>query len=114
MAAVQHLVARPGIAAREQTDKLVGAGAADDAFGIETEMGGDGMAQLGRGAVGIPENLVCDIAIGGNSLWTGAERALVRGKTDDALRAGDLGFAADIRRDVENARRAARVPLELR
>src|SRR6185312_10738686 len=107
--AVDDLVAGPGIGARQEADELVGAGAADDARRIEPVAPGDRLAQRHRPAIGIAVDLLRLGAIGLDGARARTERALVRGEADDARHALDLGLAADIGSDVEDAGPRCRV-----
>ena len=102
--AVQHLVAGAGISAQQQRDQLVRAGAADDPRRVEPVLAADRLAQRLGAAVGIAVDLVGQRPIGGDRLRARAERAFVRGEADRPLDPGDLGLAADIGGDVEDAR----------
>src|SRR5690349_24563694 len=104
VAAVDHFIAGTGIAAGEELDELVGAGAADDARSVESVAPRQRLAQLDRAAIGITVELAGNRAIGGHRAWARAKRALVRGKPDEPVDALDLGLAADIGSDVEDAR----------
>ncbi len=77
--AVQHLVARPGIAAQQQPDQFVRAGAADDARRVEPVMAADRLAQLAGVAVGIAVDVAGQRAIGGDRAL-GSARARFRSR----------------------------------
>ena len=51
MLGVDRLVAVDEIRLRQQMQEVVGAGAADDALGVEAEGAADGFAQIAGGAV---------------------------------------------------------------
>ena len=88
--------------------QLVRAGAADDALRVDPVTAAERLAQVDRAAVGIAVQLGSGVAVGGDGARARPERALVGGEADHARDAGDLGFAADIRRNVEDARLRAR------
>jgi hypothetical protein len=62
------------------------------------------MAQFVGAAVGVAVDLAGERAIRGDRLGARPERALVRGQADRPFEAFELGIAADIGGDVEDAR----------
>ncbi len=100
---VDRLVAVGQIGVGDEIEQIVGAGAADDAVGIEPESAPDRLAQLGRGAVRIVLEMLGERAIGGDRLRARAERRLVRGKLDHARDAGRRAPARHIGIDGEHA-----------
>ena len=101
--AVEHLVAGPGIGAHQQLDQLVGAGAADHALGIEVEAGADRLAQRPGTAVRVTVHDRDRRAQGRDRPGARPERRLVGRELDDIRHALDLGLAADVGLDLQNA-----------
>jgi hypothetical protein len=100
---VDRLVAVGQIGVGDQIEQIVGAGAADDAVGVEPESAPDRLAQLGRGAVRVILEMLGERPIGGDRLRARAERRLVRGKLDHARHAGRGASARHIGIDGEHA-----------
>src|SRR6202030_1477961 len=100
--------ARPGIGALQQRDQLVRAGAADDARRVEPMMPPERLAQPGGAAIRVAVDLAGEGLVRGDRLRAGAERAFVRGEPDRPRHAFGVRLAADVRRNVEDARSGPR------
>ena len=100
---VDRLVARPDEGVGEQVEKLVRAGAAHDARGIEPERAPDCFAQLGRRAVGIFVQALGLRHIGFDRLAPRPERRLVRGQLEHPGDAGSAALARHVSVDRHHA-----------
>src|SRR5262249_57075319 len=80
-----------------------GAGAANDAVGIEPKGAADGLTQRGRVAVGVVLKALADRVIGGYRPWARPERSFVRRQLEHTGDAGRRAPARDIRIDREHA-----------
>ena len=103
MRGVDRLVAVGEIGARQQIEQIVGAGAADDAGGIEPERAADRLAQLGRRAVRIILEMLADRVVGRDRLRARPERRLVGRQLEDLGDARRAALAGHIGVDVEHA-----------
>src|SRR3546814_16353549 len=99
MGAVEHLVARAGIALDQELDQLVGPGAADDPRLVQPVASGDRRPEVGRGTVRITVQIAGEGPVGGDGARAGAARALVRSQPDRLPSAGP-----DRKRAVEGQR----------
>jgi hypothetical protein len=104
MLAVEHLVAGAGIGAGEQAENLVGAGAADNALGIEAVARADRLAQRDGAAIRVAMHAGGGLVIGLDGARARAQSALVRRQLHRIGIAGDLRLAADIGFDGVDAR----------
>ena len=104
MRGVDRLVAVGEIGARQQIQQVVGAGAADDAVGIEPERAPDRLAQLARRAVRI---ILADASatdlIGRDRARARPERRLVRRQLEHLGDARRAALAGHIGLDIEHA-----------
>jgi len=99
-----RLVALGKIGVRQQIKDLIGAGAADDAVGIEPEGAADRLAQHPRGAFRIILQMRRGLLVDLDRLWRGAERRLV-GRQLEHLAAlfRHRALAGRVGRNIENA-----------
>src|SRR5262249_589536 len=100
---MDRLVTVAQIGVGDEVEQVIGAGSAHDAVGIEPEGVSDGLAEGRRRAVRIVLQMVGDGAIGGDRLWTRAQRGLVRGQLEYARDAGGGASARHVRVDSEHA-----------
>src|SRR5205823_9167843 len=76
----------------------------DDAGRIEPVVLPESLAQLLSIAVRVAMDLARESPVGSHCLAARPERALVRGEADRTLDPGHLGFAADIRANLQDPR----------
>ena len=99
-----RLIATAEIGVRQQIEDLVGAGAADDAVGIEPEGAADRLAQQPRCAFRIVLQMRRGLLIGRNGLRRGPERRLVGRQLEHlAARLRHRALAGRVGRNIENA-----------
>ncbi|MNY09624.1 hypothetical protein D3C86_1425440 [compost metagenome] len=87
----------------QQGEDLVRAVAEDQTLALQTVMGGHGVTQLARAAVGIDVDVLQRGGIGLTRLLAGAQGVLVRGQLHRLGEARDGALAAHIGGDVEDA-----------
>ena len=99
-----RLVAMAEIDVRQQIEDFVGAGAADDAVGIEPEGAADRLAQHARGSFRIILQMRRGFLVDRDGLRRRAERRLVGGQLEHlAARLRHRALARRVGRNIENA-----------
>ena len=83
-------------------DDVVGAGAADDALGVEAETLADSRPQGRCRAVRVAVRVGGTGGDRGGDAWRRAEGAFVRGELDHLHAAGELGLAGGVGVDLED------------
>ena len=100
---VDRLVAVDEIGLRQQMQEIVGAGAADDALGIEPERMPDRLAQIARRTVRIILEMIGGGLVGRDRARARPERRLVRRQLEYLGHARCAALAGHIGRDIEHA-----------
>ena len=103
MRGVDRLVAIDQIGVRQQMQEIVGAGAADDAVGIEPERVPDRLAQLDGRTVRIILEMIGGGLVGRDRARARPERRLVRRQLEYLGHARRAALAGHIGRDIEHA-----------